>query len=160
MIHFNTWYTSLNTTNKTKHHIKALSSYTVELILKDHPTDHKNVVCQDRWSMVTGSLGMHCNAEPSAMNMWSFKTGSLSWQWSLKTGFTVYLILYHHRSFNQIPSLCQQWNRWTNCCGGKPGNQKTWSRSHGSHVYHPWPFCLTFHWLREPADAWSHHPRC
>ncbi len=23
-------------------------------------------------------------------NVWSFKTGGLSWQWSLKTGFTVY----------------------------------------------------------------------
>ena len=30
-----------------------------------------------------------CNGEPSVRNMWSFKTGGVSWQWSLKTGFTV-----------------------------------------------------------------------
>ncbi len=29
-------------------------NYTVEPILIDHPIDHKNVVCQDRWSLVKG----------------------------------------------------------------------------------------------------------
>ncbi len=29
---------------------------TVEPILKDCPIGHKNVVCQDRWSLVTGSV--------------------------------------------------------------------------------------------------------
>ncbi len=30
---------------------------------------------------------------PSTRNVWFFKTGGLSWQWSLKTGFTVYSFL-------------------------------------------------------------------
>ncbi len=29
------------------------------------------------------------NVEPSAQNWWSLKAGGLSWQWSLKIGFTV-----------------------------------------------------------------------
>ena len=29
---------------------------TVKSVLKDHPIGHKNVVCQDRWSLVTGSV--------------------------------------------------------------------------------------------------------
>ncbi len=29
---------------------------TVKPVLKDHPIGHKNVVCQDRWSLVTGSV--------------------------------------------------------------------------------------------------------
>ena len=33
---------------------------TVEPVLKDHPIDHKNVVCQDRWSLVTGSVILKC----------------------------------------------------------------------------------------------------
>ena len=33
----------------------------VEPVLKDHPIGPKNVVCQDRWSLVTGSItGIHC----------------------------------------------------------------------------------------------------
>ncbi len=30
--------------------------YTVESVLKYHPIGYKNVVCQDRWSLVTGSV--------------------------------------------------------------------------------------------------------
>ncbi len=59
---------------------------TVEPVLKDQPSGKKNVVCQDR-SLVTGSVDW--NVGPSATNWWSVKTGGLSWQWSLKTGFTV-----------------------------------------------------------------------
>ena len=29
---------------------------TVKPVLKDNPIGHKNVVCQDRWSLVTGSV--------------------------------------------------------------------------------------------------------
>ncbi len=29
---------------------------TVEPVLKDHPFGYKNVVCQERWSQVTGSV--------------------------------------------------------------------------------------------------------
>ncbi len=32
---------------------------------------------------------LHLNMKPYAKETWSFKTGSLSWQWSLKTGFTI-----------------------------------------------------------------------
>ena len=28
--------------------------------MKDHAIDHKNVVCQDRWSLVTGSIILKC----------------------------------------------------------------------------------------------------
>ena len=36
--------------------------YTVEPALKDHPIGHKNVVCQDRWSLVTGSVILKCGS--------------------------------------------------------------------------------------------------
>ncbi len=35
--------------------------YTEEPVLKDRPVDHKNIVCQDRWSLVTGSVALKCN---------------------------------------------------------------------------------------------------
>ncbi len=39
--------------------MKPITS-TVEPVLKDHPIGHKNVVCQDRWSLVTGSVILKC----------------------------------------------------------------------------------------------------
>ncbi len=36
--------------------------YTIEPVLKDHPIGHKNVVCQDRWSLVTGSVILNCRS--------------------------------------------------------------------------------------------------
>ncbi len=36
--------------------------YTVEPVLKDHPIGQKNVVCQDRWSLVTGSVILKCKS--------------------------------------------------------------------------------------------------
>ncbi len=56
---------------------------TVGPVLKDHPTGHNNVVCQDRWSLVTGSVILKCR---------SFCQKYVVFQdrWSLKTGFTVY----------------------------------------------------------------------
>ncbi len=38
------------------------SSGTVEPILKDHPIGHKNLVCRDRWSLVTGSVVLKCRS--------------------------------------------------------------------------------------------------
>ncbi len=35
-------------------------STTVEPVLKDAPIGHKNVVSQDRWSLVTGSVALKC----------------------------------------------------------------------------------------------------
>ena len=61
---------------------------TVELVLKDRTIVRKNMVSPDRWSLVMGSFTPKCRIFPQ--NWWSIKTGSLSWQWSLKTGFTVY----------------------------------------------------------------------
>ncbi len=43
-----------------KHH--KCKQITVELVLKDHPVVHKNVVCQDRWSLVTGSVILNCRS--------------------------------------------------------------------------------------------------
>ncbi len=41
--------------------LSAVSSpYTVEPMLKDHPAGHKNMVSQDRWSFVTGSVALKC----------------------------------------------------------------------------------------------------
>ncbi len=37
-------------------YISASEPETVEPVLKDHLTGYKNVVCQDRWSLVTGSV--------------------------------------------------------------------------------------------------------
>ncbi len=42
--------------------VESLSRYTVESVLKDHPIGHKNVVCQDRWSLVTGSVILKCGS--------------------------------------------------------------------------------------------------
>ena len=33
---------------------------TVKPVLKDHPTGHKNMVSQDRWSLVRGSFTLKC----------------------------------------------------------------------------------------------------
>ncbi len=60
---------------------------TVEPVLKDHPISHKNVVCQDRWSLVTG-LNL-LKRRSFCQKWWFVKTGGFSWQWSLKTGSTV-----------------------------------------------------------------------
>ena len=38
---------------------------------------------------VTGLSSLKCTCRTFCWNMWSFKTGDLSWQWFLKTGFTV-----------------------------------------------------------------------
>ncbi len=35
---------------------------TVEPVFKDHPIHHTNVVCQDRWSLVTGSVMLKCRS--------------------------------------------------------------------------------------------------
>ncbi len=36
--------------------------YTVQPVLKDHPMGHKNLVCEDRWSLVTGSVMLKCRS--------------------------------------------------------------------------------------------------
>ena len=63
-----------------------LKRIAIEPVLKDHNIGHKI------WSFKAGALWWHfllnCNVGP-ARNMSSFKTGGLSWQWSLKTGFSV-----------------------------------------------------------------------
>ncbi len=40
----------------------VLQQNTVEPVLKDHPTGHNKVVCQDRWSLVTGSVILKCRS--------------------------------------------------------------------------------------------------
>ncbi len=53
----------------------TVSYCTVEPVLKDHPIGHRNVVSQDRWSLVTVSV--YWNVGPSAKNGWLLKTGGL-----------------------------------------------------------------------------------
>ena len=64
-------------------------STTVEPILKDHPIGHKNVVCQDRWSLVTGSVLLKCRS--------CQKRVVCQDRWSLMTGFTVCTYILHIR---------------------------------------------------------------
>ncbi len=45
-----------------KHDVLHAKHITVEPVLKDHPIGHKNVVCQDRWSLVTGSVILKCRS--------------------------------------------------------------------------------------------------
>ncbi len=75
------WLESAN--SHTGNDVKDKS--TVEPVLKTHCIGHTNVVSQDRWflGLITMKSGL------SARSNWSFKTGGLSWQWSLKTGYTV-----------------------------------------------------------------------
>ena len=80
---------------------------TVEPVLKDHPIGHKNVVFQDRWSLVTDSVT--CTLK--FWTFWPFKTCGLSWQWSLKTGSTVHI-------FAIGQALREQW-----------GERRKWPRS-------------------------------
>ena len=61
---------------------------TVQPVLKDRPIGHENVVWETGGLLMAGSFVM--NVGPSAENVWSSKTGGLSWQWSLKTGITAY----------------------------------------------------------------------
>ncbi len=60
---------------------------TVEPVLKNCPIGHKYVVSQDFG--VRFNCTKTCQKKDFARNIWSFKAGFLSWQWSLKTGFTV-----------------------------------------------------------------------
>ncbi len=61
---------------------------TEEPVLKEHPIGHKNMVSHA--GCLCWQVQMHWNMWFSARNMWSFKTGGLSLQWSLKTSFTVH----------------------------------------------------------------------
>ncbi len=47
---------------KVRQTVPGLCVNIVEPILKDHPIGHKNVVCQDRWSLVTGSVMLKCRS--------------------------------------------------------------------------------------------------
>ncbi len=44
----------------TQEHAEQSFTNTVEPALKDHPIGHKNMVSQDRWSLVTGSVALKC----------------------------------------------------------------------------------------------------
>ncbi len=109
---------------------------TVEPLLKDHPIGHKYMVPQDRWSLVTGWVALKCRL--SARSIWSFKTGhvslgsGLSWQWSLKTGFTVPLHIYKMHEINILETALPSCFHF---CGCRP------------HM--PTECCLTWHSLFE-----------
>ncbi len=44
--------------------------------------------------VVSGDRFSYIEVSPSAKIMWSVKTVGLSWQWSLKTGFTVFMLRF------------------------------------------------------------------
>ncbi len=62
---------------------RRLLECTVEALLKDHPIGHKNVVSQDRWSLVTGSVMLKCRS-------FCHKCVVFQDRWSHMAGFTVY----------------------------------------------------------------------
>ncbi len=63
---------------------------TVEPVVKGRIIGHKNILHVSHGTgAVWSQLEMHWNVGPFAKHMRSSKTGALSWQWSLKTGFTV-----------------------------------------------------------------------
>ncbi len=49
-------------THSTRLHIELIDGNTVEPLLKDHTIGHKNVVCQNRWSLVIGSVILQCRS--------------------------------------------------------------------------------------------------
>ena len=68
---------------------------TVGPVLKDHPIVHKiSQISQDRSHGLWWQIHLHWTVGPSTKNMWSFKRGGLSLQWSLKIGFTVHVHCY------------------------------------------------------------------
>ena len=60
-----------------------LAVHIVELLMKDHPISHKNVVLQDRWSLVTGSV-IHVLKCRSFCQKWVVVQG----RWSHGSGLT------------------------------------------------------------------------
>ncbi len=56
------FYCNVLTTTKQLLCSSSLKKTTVEPALKDHPIGHKNVVCQERWSLVTGSVILKCRS--------------------------------------------------------------------------------------------------
>ena len=90
-------------------------SNTVEPVLKDHPIGHKNLVCQDRWSLATGSVILKCMS--FCRKCMALSRNVVSWQWSLKTGFTVERFIFHKelgklrnyfRSDESTKAICTQ----------------------------------------------------
>ncbi len=101
----------------------------------------RQVVFGDRFNCIE-------NIGPSARKIWSFKTGGLSWQWSLKTGSTVHQAEhaeYECSRFCHIPkcATCRwSWTSANTSCespcapsGSNPGVSSShfiWSLSMGS----------------------------
>ena len=67
--------------------INVYSMYSRTSVLKDCLIGHKDMVSQGKKSLVTGSFTLKCSMFCQNLVV---KTGDLSWQWSPKTGFTVF----------------------------------------------------------------------
>ena len=65
----------------------AFNAYTTTCLERPPHIGHKSVVCQDRWSLVTGSVILKYRS--FCRKCVYCKTGGLSWQRSLNAGFTV-----------------------------------------------------------------------
>ncbi len=84
------------------------NEYNFELILKDHPVSHKNVFSQHaQGRSLWWQVQFHRNMPP-VENMWSFKTGGLSWQWSLMIAFTI-------RHFGMANTIQKPIHKTINC---------------------------------------------
>ncbi len=84
--------------------IIVIVTSTVEAVLKRHPIGHQNVVCQDRWSLVTGSVTLKCRSFCQkcvvCQDRWS-----LNWQWSLKVSlYYPCQTCYIHHMLNSLGS--------------------------------------------------------
>ncbi len=69
------WKPVYNSIQQWVHHVNCKNTSTVEPVLKDHPVDHKNMVSQDRWSLVTGSFTLKyvtfCKTQVALQDRWS-----------------------------------------------------------------------------------------
>ncbi len=116
-------------------------SNTVQPVLKGRPIDYKSMVCQDRWSLVTGSFALLC---------WTFHQELCGpsrhvlchVKWSLKAGFTVCALVFPvpqvtHQQYQNY--FCPDRNR------ARPAVISPWLNSHYWRSYcavdcsHRWP---------------------
>ncbi len=89
-------------------------SHTVEPVLKDHPIGHTNVVSQDRWSLVTGSITLKCRTfcqvQLVFQDRWTLMA-VVSHDWFHCTGAVLFADLYP-----TLPEPCYNSNSFSCWC--------------------------------------------
>ncbi len=93
--------------------VERVFMYTVEPVLKDCPTGHKNVVSQERWSL-WWQVQLYWHVGPSDKNMWSFKTGGLMAVVSQDRFH--YSLISDHTLWSDSWTACLYWVEYINYC--------------------------------------------